>query len=200
MPRQAREVENHVDGRRLEADQAAHLGDGAGQHVDLERSAVREVLQHRHRCSRAASVMAMRFSIGCGRTTPSALATASASVIMPLTIATISGRSAIAPSVAPVSTATGFQYHLGPDLTANVAAHGRAHIGLHHGLRQRHHTVRARAVCFADGERRALAVLANDAWLGHLRADPVDAADGALGPEDLPLPPARIERDPAPVS
>jgi hypothetical protein len=49
--------------------------------------------------------MAMRFSIGCGRTTPRALATASASVIMRLTIATISGRSAIA----PVSTATGFQ-------------------------------------------------------------------------------------------
>jgi hypothetical protein len=56
--------------------------------------------------------MAMRFSIGCGRTTPSALATASASVIMRLTIATISGGSAIAPSVAPVSTATGFQHRL----------------------------------------------------------------------------------------
>jgi hypothetical protein len=61
-------------------------------------------------------------------------------------------------------------------------------------------TVRARAAWLADGERRALAVLADNAWLGHLRADPVDAADGALGLEDLPVPPTRIERDAAPVS
>jgi hypothetical protein len=34
--------EDHVDGRPHAADQAAHLGNGAGQHVDLERSAARE--------------------------------------------------------------------------------------------------------------------------------------------------------------
>ena len=30
------------------ADQLAHLGDGAGQPIDLERSAAREVFKHRH--------------------------------------------------------------------------------------------------------------------------------------------------------
>src|SRR5262249_41598274 len=73
-----------------------------------------------------------------------------------------------------------------------------AHIG-RHGLLRAPDTVRARAVWLADGERRAHA-----SWrmmpLGHLRANPVDAADGALGSENLPLPPVRIERDPTPAS
>jgi hypothetical protein len=62
----------------------------------------------------------------------------------------------------------------------------------------RRHTVRARAVWLAIGSAAHL-----PSWRmtpgGHLRADPVEAADGALGPEDLPLPPGRIDRDLAPV-
>jgi hypothetical protein len=109
---QARELDNHVDGRLREADQARI---SAMEQASTSTSSGRARVGSCSidiRCSRTASVMAMRFSIGCGRTTPSALATASAFVIMRLTIATISGRSAIAPNVAPVSTATGFQHRL----------------------------------------------------------------------------------------
>jgi hypothetical protein len=122
------------------------------------------------------------------------LAAASASVIRRLTGATTSSRSAIA----PVNTATGLKHwllivvgqisvlpHAGARISASVVACA-SHTAPH-------------AVWLAHWKRRALAVLADDGWLGPLRADPINA-DGALGPQDLPLPPARIERDPAPVS
>jgi hypothetical protein len=51
---QIHEVENHIVGRRREGDQPAHLDDGSGQHVDLERSAAREVFSVGICCSRAA--------------------------------------------------------------------------------------------------------------------------------------------------
>src|SRR5262245_52676084 len=41
------------------------------------------------------------------------------------------------------------------------------------------------ALWLADGPR-ALTVVADGAWFDHLRADPGEAADGALGPDDLP--------------
>jgi hypothetical protein len=50
---QTREVEHHIDGRRRKGEQAVHLGDGSGQHVDLEWSAAREVFSVDICCSRA---------------------------------------------------------------------------------------------------------------------------------------------------
>jgi hypothetical protein len=47
----------------------------------------------------------------------------------------------------------------------------------------------------ADGERRALALLADDPWLGHLRADPVEGADGALGRTCQAASPAGCDRE-----
>jgi hypothetical protein len=190
-----------VDRRRRHAGELAHRGNRLGQHVDLQRSAALPVLQHRHAVRAGLARGGDAFVDGDGparrrpgprpRTRPRA----SCGARWP---AATSGEAPSRSSVAPVSTASGFQLRL-LIILAQIQARMS---GTGSGLRPAAAMASARACRRGDsswpsgspiGKRSSLPSWCIDAGLDDLGGHPVDAADRTLGTQRAPLRGAGVE-------